>query len=413
MEAHFRTYLDTRHKKDNGLYPVKLRVLNKITKKVKLYSLGLELSKETYKDAEKQKANSDLGKEYQQKLIEFRNRARKILEDQNLLTFEAFEKKYFRSKADNSNILRYYQDAISKLKTNSQLSSALTYELSLRSLLLYQTAKTKKPCTNISFYEINDTWLNGFEKYMIGKSKSPATIGIYLRPLRAIFNAAILEKNIKQDIYPFSKKSFIIPTAKKVKKSLNQEQIKFLFYSAIPMNEEQQKAKDFWFFSYSANGMNFKDICLLKYKVLELDKFTFVREKTKSTTKENISIEVYLNDYIQGIFKKYSTQNKKPNNYVFDIVKPGMSSADIKRTVSNFIRFVNQHMESLCKIYELPKVTTYTARHTFATLSVIKGKSLEFMRETLGHTDMKTTQTYFDGFPDDTKKEFAQTLMDF
>jgi hypothetical protein len=35
------------------------------------------------------------------------------------------------------------------------------------------------------------------------------------------------------------------------------------------------------------------------------------------------------------------------------------------------------------------------------------------MREALGHTDLKTTQSYFAGFTDETKKDFAQTLFNF
>jgi integrase/recombinase XerD len=46
-------------------------------------------------------------------------------------------------------------------------------------------------------------------------------------------------------------------------------------------------------------------------------------------------------------------------------------------------------------------------------MSVNKGASLEFMSEALGHSDLKTTQTYFAGFTNETKKQFADSLFDF
>ena len=38
---------------------------------------------------------------------------------------------------------------------------------------------------------------------------------------------------------------------------------------------------------------------------------------------------------------------------------------------------------------------------------------MEFMQESMGHKDMKTTMRYFAGFDDEAKKEFADKLMDF
>ncbi|MBK6526241.1 MAG: tyrosine-type recombinase/integrase [Crocinitomicaceae bacterium] len=63
---------------------------------------------------------------------------------------------------------------------------------------------------------------------------------------------------------------------------------------------------------------------------------------------------------------------------------------------------------------KLPEdISTYWARHSYATNAIKKGASLEFIQESLGHENLKTTQIYFAGFDSDTKREFAQHLMDF
>jgi site-specific recombinase XerD len=58
-------------------------------------------------------------------------------------------------------------------------------------------------------------------------------------------------------------------------------------------------------------------------------------------------------------------------------------------------------------------VTTYAARHSFATILQRSGVSVEFISEALGHSNVKTTQNYLGGFEDDRKKEVAKLLTDF
>jgi site-specific recombinase XerD len=56
-------------------------------------------------------------------------------------------------------------------------------------------------------------------------------------------------------------------------------------------------------------------------------------------------------------------------------------------------------MKQIAKDLELDKVvTTYFARHSFATILKNAGVSMEFISEALGHSDMKTTKSYLAGF---------------
>lgn len=59
------------------------------------------------------------------------------------------------------------------------------------------------------------------------------------------------------------------------------------------------------------------------------------------------------------------------------------------------------------------KVTTYVARHTFSTVLKRSGVSTEFIQESLGHTDIRTTENYLDSFEKDVKREFACKLTAF
>jgi site-specific recombinase XerD len=90
-----------------------------------------------------------------------------------------------------------------------------------------------------------------------------------------------------------------------------------------------------------------------------------------------------------------------------------MDAEQQHRAIKGFTRFVNQHLEKLCTANKLQVVSSNWGRHSFATVAVLKGASMEFMRESLGHSDQKTTLNYFAGFDDEAKKKMAQAIMDF
>ena len=71
-------------------------------------------------------------------------------------------------------------------------------------------------------------------------------------------------------------------------------------------------------------------------------------------------------------------------------------------------------MKKVASDLEIPgKVTTYTARHSFATVLKRSGASTEFISESLGHTSTKTTAAYLASFENDVKRQWAEKLADF
>jgi site-specific recombinase XerD len=58
-------------------------------------------------------------------------------------------------------------------------------------------------------------------------------------------------------------------------------------------------------------------------------------------------------------------------------------------------------------------LTTYVARHSFATILKRSGAPTEFISESLGHKDLRTTENYLDGFENATKQHFAKALLNF
>ena len=406
-------YLDTRRAKANGSYPVKLRVFSTQPRKQMLYSIPFEYSKEDFK---KVWTNKRINKDFKNDNIRIdavRQKAVDVAKDIQPFSFERFEKLLFRKKGVGVSVKYHYNEYINTLKKSDRIGTAETYFYSLKAITNYLNSINQK-IDKLVFYDVNVNWLKSFEKYLLASNLSITTVGIYLRPLRAIFNKAIEEREIDKKIYPFGKREYQIPNTKKVKKALNLEQLKKL-YQAKPENKEQEKAKDFWFLSYNCNGMNLKDLALLKYSNLNNDSLTFYRAKTYFTSKHNLKeIQVYFNDYILKMLDKYGNEDKTSTNNVFDIIKPEYSEVDIKRRVNNFMRFINQHIKILALNNGVNEDISFLwARHSFATNSVRQGASLEFIQESLGHNNKTTTENYFAGFGGDVKREFASKLMKF
>jgi site-specific recombinase XerD len=266
--------------------------------------------------------------------------------------------------------------------------------------------------SQLSFSSVTPKFLQQFEDDFLDRGRSSSSVGIYLRALRAVYNNAIQSGDAKLEQYPFGKGRYVIPAARNVKKALTPKELRGLM-DAKTATPEQDKARDFFFFSYASNGMNMKDIALLKWSQMETDRFTFIRQKTKRTKKDKQQpLTVFLTEFHSETLEKHGTDPKR-SEYVFPILAEGMNAEHQHSKVKNFTRSVNQHLTKLCKTNDLQKVSTYWARHSFATVAVRKGASMEFMREALGHSDMKTTLNYFAGFDDEAKKEFASTIMDF
>jgi integrase len=237
-----------------------------------------------------------------------------------------------------------------------------------------------------------------------------------LRALRAIFNEGIAEGAISQANYPFGKRKYRIPTGRNVKKALTLAEIsKIYYYQAETLFEGEAKAKDFWLFSYFANGINIKDIALLKYSNIKGDYIVFERAKTLRTTRGNPRIiSIYITDDMREIINRWGNKQSFADGYVFPIIEQNMDPVRQRLQIQQFIKVINTWLGRIGeKVGIEKKITTYSARYSFSTVLKRSGASVEYISESLGHSDVKTTESYLDSFEDETKKQFSKHLTAF
>jgi site-specific recombinase XerD len=410
--------LDNRRKKDSGKYPIKLRVYGKAFQKEKWYNLGIDLTEAEYIEVWQNPNNIKFRgakNELRLRLQAIESRADDEARVMTVFDFSKFELKLFRKSSDKNNVKYHFNLVIEKNIKNDKIGTAESYKYTLNSLAKFTDKGNKNKnvssINKLTFKAITVDWLKDYEKFMLSEGKSYTTIAIYTRTLRAVFNNAIEVDDISNDIYPFGKSKYKILRTKKVKKALNSSQLKILFNAEV-LNENEAKAKGFWFFSYACNGMNLKDIALLKYSDIKTDKFSYYRAKTFDKSSNKTMITIYLTEFTNSIIKKYGNKNK--DSFVFDIVEAKEDSIAQYKKIKNFTRYINDHIKRIAKTSDLPlEISSYWARHSFATNSLRKGASMEFISEALNHSDLNVTKHYFAGFEDEAKKEFANSLLDF
>ena len=120
------------------------------------------------------------------------------------------------------------------------------------------------------------------------------------------------------------------------------------------------------------------------------NRLIYYRKKTKQLVK------IPIKEAAMEIIRKYETSNF----YLFPILTD-YHKTEVQREnrLHKIIGRINNRLKEIGKELNLPiKVTTYVARHSFATVLKRSGVNIALISETLGHSDIKTTQIYLDEF---------------
>jgi len=287
----------------------------------------------------------------------------------------------------------------------------LIFNKKVESLIIRESHKSaqsvENTCNNIRAYnlglsfrfsEITKDWLKGYERKR-RINVSVATVGVDLRNLRTIFNLAIEKNPSLKEIYPFGKGKYQIPTGDSKNVGLNKQDLKKI-QDFTSDNHYLQMARDYFMFSYYANGMNLKDIAKLKKNQTE-----YVRSKTEFTSKKEKRISLDLNEIQQEIIKRH----KGKGDSLFNILEDGDTGATITKKVNNKTSAIAKQMKNLAKKLDLPKELSYQwARHSYATNMFRDKVNFKAISESLGHSSLKTTENYIDSLVDENKKAIEE-----
>ncbi len=374
---------------NNGSYPLVFQVIHNRRKKL-LYT-GYRMKEEVFDESEGKimngvgstftatevvKMNRELRKMRNQIDIRIRQleRTREEFAVEDILTQNAFG-----TGKPQFYLLRYINAQIERKQELKKVGMAAAYKSTRSSLAKF----IGRPDVRMS--EVDLAFVRRYEDFLYSNGASGNTVSYYLRNLRSLYNQAVTDGYHPRGEYPFAKAQ--TRPAKTVKRALSRTDMQNLADLNLENEPELEFTRDLYLFSFYAQGMAFVDIVLLKKTDICNGVLTYSRHKSKQL------IRIVVTPQMQGVIDKYNTENE----YLFPIISGEYASGYQKYRLA--LGRINRHLKKIAVVADIKvPLTTYTARHTWATLARDYGAPISVISAGLGHTSEEMTRVYLKDF---------------
>ncbi len=322
----------------------------------------------------------------------------KDLADKNNFSFEALDSLLGRSDVKSLNDA--LAETIEKLAEQDRVNYANSFKNTLRSIeKFYKNA--------IPFNKITPSFLQNFHEKLEKDGLKKSSIGFIMRNIRTVINNNG-KPYLQGDEYPFGRGKYVIPTGSGRNIDLSLSQIHLL--QNYPCNGRLELYRDLWIFSFYGNGLNIADLCRLKYSDILNDEFRFIRKKTRRNTNTEKVVVFPILEPIRQIIKKYG--NKDKSGYVFPFINDNLTEKQIVEKINDVVREINAIVQSLAKKLKLPDgITTYSARHSFASIMEDMNVPRKYISDSLGHANKSITEGYLGEYSREQRYRFNSKLL--
>lgn len=395
--------LDTRYKKKGDVFPLKLRVVH--NRKPFDLSLGHNLSlKDWDEKGQKVKVSCqtiDNVTRFNALLQREKQKVQDViirLQDEGKLDTLSLDelRNFVAQKSSEAMTLAFGEAIILELQEAKKFGNARVYDTMLRSVRTFLKGK------DIPLKQISFAWLKKYEAWYLSKGNSANGLSVSLRTLRALCNRAIKQKLLSKEYYPFT--DFSIKGESTRKRAISWADLE-LIKQFEPKTLRQTRAKDYFFLSFYLMGASFVDLAFLKVKNISGLRIEYKRQKTGRLH------SIPLSAPLQKILDKY-LPSKKKDDFILNVIK----SDDPKKQMANVRDELRQFNRRLKEIGELcgidAPLTSYVARHSYATIAKHKGVPTAIISEALGHTSEEVTQVYLDSFDKEVLDKYHTMIIE-
>lgn len=227
----------------------------------------------------------------------------------------------------------------------------------------------------IKIGELTNDRMKAYERWLSGKGVSRNTSACYMRSLRSVFNRLGLDGRV---LFKDVRTSKVLAE----KRALQKEEVNKIMEADTKNHKFITYARDLFIFSLMAMGIPFVDLVHLRKTNIRDGFLIYHRRKTGRQAK------VYLEPCLQAIIDKYRSDD---SDYLFHL----LPESETETTYRSLLARYNRALARLSVLAGLKtKVTSYTARHTWASTAYHKGGSLAAISKALTHATPITTQSY-------------------
>ncbi len=388
--ASIKTLLYTSKVLKNGEHPIMICLIK--DRKTKYISVGhschpnqwdfkKELPKRKHPHFRELEINIDLKRaEAKSLLLSFEN-------EQKDFTLDEFKQKY-TVHTKKTSFFEYLDKVVDDLTRAGRVGYANSHKDLKRILSRYRE-------DGFAFSEVNHTLLRRIEQFFRERNMKENAMGVYFRTFRAVYNKAIADGYVKKGDSPFEDFKVSKFKTQTRKRAITKDAIQLLAQVEVKQDSRLFHSRNAFLFSFYCSGMNFVDVAMLTWDniVNSGEYLHYEREKTGDI------FDIKLLQPALDILAFY--HNQRIDKYVFPYLNEEeyKTPAQIHDRIEDRRKVTNKDLKKLATAAGVTTpITTYTARHSFATVLKRSGVATGKISELMGHESEKTTQVYLDSF---------------
>ena len=305
-----------------------------------------------------------------------------------------------------SNLTLFMKQLIRSLKEEERFSTAHIYQSTLNAFMLF--CKTDA----IRFNQMERSRLKQFENHLRNKGCTWNTVSTYMRTLRSIYNKAVDDGLAEEKPRLF--RHVYTGVKANTKRALDAKDMSKLLSASLPrpLPQSMKESRAWITLMFLLRGMPFVDLAHLRKTDLQDSVISYRRHKTgyqgwktklynDGRHKTGALLTVEIPPAAMNLIKRYqNTDSASP--YLLPILSGNRKSEEEYAEYQHALRKLNYDLKQLAVYCGIKlNVSSYTSRHTWATLAKYCHFSEQLICDALGHSSTKVTETYLKSFKND------------
>ncbi|MET4074514.1 site-specific integrase [Hymenobacter sp. UYCo722] len=325
-----------------------------------------------------------------------------------------------RSKTRSGRLLAYCDELSDSYRAVGKVGNAGIYKDLRNQLAKFIAAEYR--IEDLPLERVNLSFCDKWEHYLRLTGAKEITLSLRFRTLRAVLNKAIANGLAKVEHYPFARTAaerhkfsvgkFDVSTTKR---AISRDAIRLL-EALTPETARLQLAKNVFLFSFYCGGINFVDLAQLRWKDLTpidsegiVFRLSYVRQKTGGKFDLKLLAPAAA---IVASFRPFTYAG--PDSYIFPVLDGTKHTTltQIKNRLHKVLGQVNHDLKVLAPLAGISTpLTTYVARHSFATSLKRSGVAIAIISDMMDHASEQTTRDYLDSFASETLDAAFEQLL--
>ena len=279
----------------------------------------------------------------------------------------------------SQSVFMFFRQQIAKKEQMQCVGTKNNYTNAVNRFIEFRNQK------DLTFSQMTADMMEMYQAWLWNRGVGQNTVSFYLRTLRTLHHKAVeAGQATSNDIFAHVQTANV----RTAKRAISVNDIRKIEKLDLPRGSSLDKARDMFLFSFYLRGMAFVDMAFLKKSDLKCGLVSYNRRKTH----QNLNIE-WIKP-MQAIIDKYAEQTKD-SPYMLPILTGKETSpyTQYRKVEYN----TNYNLKKIGKMIGLKiPLTTYVARHTWASIALHMNIPIATISEGMGHNSYKTTQIYLE-----------------